>query len=196
MRTSPFLLEHFHVRTKVVRTATAWHCFMFSPHSTQTHSLLTASERPPHSALNLRNRTTPGDTRNRSSMEIILFRSMPIIFVAALISSVTAYACSEHHRTKSFIAITTGYWCAAALVHTVVFSRVDLEHLLVSLLAVAPLVWLPCLILSFCVSGKLTHRVVIPVAILCVVIALPVAIYSNMTASCRILHTIATCLSG
>jgi hypothetical protein len=127
-------------------------------------------------------------------MEITLFRAMPIVFVAVLISSAAAYACSDRHQTKSFIAITTGYWCAAALVHAVVFSKVDPEHLLVSLLAVAPLIWLPCLLLSFCVSGKLTHRAVIPVSILAVVIALPLAIYSNMTASCRILHTIDTCL--
>jgi len=79
------------------------------------------------------------------------------------------------------------------LIHSVVFSTVDLQHFVVSLFAVAPLIWLPCLLLSFCVSGKLTHRAVIPVATLGVVIALPMAIYSNITASCRILHTIDTC---
>jgi hypothetical protein len=127
-------------------------------------------------------------------MSTILIRSTEIIFTGVLISSVAAYVCSTRHQLKAFIAMTIGYWCAAALVHAGVFYTVNLGHFFVSLVAVAPLVWMPCYLLSFGVSGKLTRRAIVPVALVAVVVALPVAIYSNLTASCRILHTIDTCL--
>lgn len=124
----------------------------------------------------------------------LLIGAAEIIFPCFVISSVVAYICSARRQLKMFIAMTTGFWCAAALINAGVFYTVDREHILVSLIAVAPLIWLPCFLLSFCVSGKLTRRAIVPVAFAAAVVAFPVAIYSSLTASCQLLHTIDTCI--
>ena len=127
-------------------------------------------------------------------MANIIIRSTEIVVAGVVISSVAAYACASSHQIKAFFVVTIGYWCAAALVNASVFYMVDFAHFFVSLIAVAPLVWFPCFLLSFCVSGKLKQYAIVPMAIVAVVLALPAAIYSGLTASCRILHTVDTCL--
>jgi hypothetical protein len=120
-------------------------------------------------------------------MTIFFIRAMPILLIGVLISSATAYACSRSHKVKAFTAATLGYWFVAALLNAAVFSKLDVRHIVVSLLTVAPLIFLPGLSLLFCVFGKLTPRAIIPVAVAAVVVAFPISIYISIVVACGVL---------
>lgn len=84
----------------------------------------------------------------KCSMANIIIRSTEIVVAGMVISSVVAYACAIGHKIKAFFVMTIGYWCAAALVNPSVFYMVDFANFFVSLIAVAPLVWFPCVRVS------------------------------------------------
>jgi hypothetical protein len=97
-------------------------------------------------------------------------------------------------RIKAFSAINVAYLCLAALAQAGLSHELDLTHFLESLIAVGPLVLLPGVLLLLCVSGRVTRRAVVPIAFGAVLVALPLAIYTSLTASCHMLHTIDTCI--
>ncbi len=110
--------------------------------------------------------------------------------VAASISSVSAYACAKGHAVKTYLALNLGYWIVATMVAGESHRprNLDVVGFLDALIFVAPVVWIPGLLLLLCVSGKLANRAIILLAIAGVLLALPVTTYSGLLASCFIAH--------
>jgi hypothetical protein len=110
--------------------------------------------------------------------------------MAVSISSISAYACAKRHTLKTYVALNLGYWGVATMVAAESHRphNLDVVGFLDALIFVAPVVWVPGLLLLLCVSGKLASRAIIPLAFAGVLLALPVMRYSGLLASCFIAH--------
>ena len=112
------------------------------------------------------------------------------VVVAASISSIAAYACARRRATKAYAGCNLVYWIGTALVLTRLNapSKFDPTHFLDALIAVAPLIFLPGLLLLFCVMGKLGTRAIVPIALLGALVAVPTVVYVGLVSSCYVLH--------
>jgi hypothetical protein len=112
------------------------------------------------------------------------------MLVTASISSIVAYACTRRRATKTYAAINIAYWMGAALVLARLNapSKFDYMHFLDALITVAPLIFLPGLLLLFCVMGKWGTRAIIPIAVFGSLVAVPSVVYMGLVSSCYVLH--------
>ena len=112
------------------------------------------------------------------------------VVMAASISSLAAYACAKRRASKRYAGCNLVYWIGTALVFTLLNgpSKFDPVHFLDALIAVSPLIFLPGLLLLFCVMGKVGTRAIVPIALFGALIAVPIVVYVGLASSCYVLH--------